>query len=533
MFVVDYYADAVCSQRLDVQQVARAGSMSVFACALVAALAWHGTSQQEAADHGLSWGGVLACILFTLSTLGLTSGSRAGAQGSLVGFSSAGLPLYTLTSSALHQSSRSAARLLASVLRQTLDSPHGRRIFYFLCLNLSFTLVEFAYGLWTNSLGLISDAFHMLFDCSALVLGLLAAVLARRKPSKTFSYGYGRAEELSGFVNGLLLLVVSLVVLWEAASRLLDPPRISTRRLLAVSTAGLCVNLVGIVAFRHSHSSHQHSHGSHGHSHNANMEGVFLHVLADTLGSVGVIVSSLLIDQLGWYVADPICSLFIASLIFLSVLPLLRRSAAVLVLSAPAELRQRVPTVLEQVRQHTAPSLRRRAGAERARRAAPARAHRAGAGAGRGGGSRRGPAVLLEPHGRHQRSLGARAGRAGRERAEHPAAGDGDPEAGGRAPAVRAGGEGARPRRARQLPAARQGRLSCGWAVLMSPCVPVADQFSSARSACFFIERPKETQEVGFYGHIYLGTAAQETIKVQRVYGYFVMFLTALVMKHW
>ncbi|CAG2065693.1 unnamed protein product [Timema podura] len=111
-------------------------------------------------------------------------------------------------------------------------------------------MVEFMYGVWTNSLGLISDGFHMLFDCSALVMGLLASVMARWKPSKTFSYGYSRVEDLSGFINGLFLLVISLFVFLEAITRLIDPPHVNTHRLLIVSVGGLIVNLLGIIAFR-------------------------------------------------------------------------------------------------------------------------------------------------------------------------------------------------------------------------------------------------------------------------------------------
>ena len=74
-------------------------------------------------------------------------------------------------------------------LRQILEESDSRRIFYFLCVNLAFTFVELIYGAMTNSLGLISDGFHMLFDCSALVMGLYAAVMSRWKATRIFSYG--------------------------------------------------------------------------------------------------------------------------------------------------------------------------------------------------------------------------------------------------------------------------------------------------------------------------------------------------------
>ena len=192
--------------------------------------------------------------------------------------------------------------------------------------------MELTYGAWTNSLGLISDGFHMLFDSTALLVGLHASLMTRWKPTRLYSYGYGRVEVLSGFVNGMFLVVIACFVFSEAVGRLLDPPNISTERLLFVSVAGFIVNLIGIATFSRNHS---HSHG--GHTHNANMQGVFLHILADTMGSVGVIVSSVLIESFGLLIADPICSLFIAILIFISVLPLLKDSIEILLLATPRQ----------------------------------------------------------------------------------------------------------------------------------------------------------------------------------------------------
>lgn len=201
--------------------------------------------------------------------------------------------------------------------------------------------MELLYGMWTNSLGLISDGFHMLFDSTALLVGLYASLMSRWKPTRLFSYGYGRVEILSGFVNGLFLVGIAFFVLSEAVHRVLEPPNINTERLLFISIAGFIVNLIGIVTFilnnshGHSHGGHTHSHGGHGHSHNANMQGVFLHILADLMGSIGVIISSILVQQFGWFIADPVCSLFIAILILISVIPLLKQSAEVLLLATP------------------------------------------------------------------------------------------------------------------------------------------------------------------------------------------------------
>lgn len=289
---------------------------------------------------------------------------------------------------------------LASWIRQILSDSGSRNLFCFLLLNLSFAFVELAYGIWTNSLGLISDSFHMFFDCTALLAGLIASVISRWKKNERFSYGYMRAEILAGFVNALFLLFVGFFILSEAVERLFHPPHVEHERLFLVSVLGFIVNIIGIFVFHHGGGSHGHSHsgghghshgkshghshggghghshggGSHGHSHdhestainashhghshglgfsgscshedadlpspsNQIMQGVFLHVLADTLGSVGVIISAGLIKMFGWMLADPLCSMFISVLITISVVPLLKESVGILM--------QRIPTGLE------------------------------------------------------------------------------------------------------------------------------------------------------------------------------------------
>lgn len=117
-------------------------------------------------------------------------------------------------------------------MREILDNSDSRRIFWFLCANLAFCGVEFLYGFLTNSLGLISDGFHMLFDCLSLVMGLVASVAARWHSNKTYSYGYGRVEVLSGFINALFLSVIAFFIFLEAVGRLYAPPEINTDKLM-------------------------------------------------------------------------------------------------------------------------------------------------------------------------------------------------------------------------------------------------------------------------------------------------------------
>ncbi|KAJ6225034.1 hypothetical protein RDWZM_003579 [Blomia tropicalis] len=313
------------------------------------------------------------------------------------------LPTYSNNKS-IRNSFRFKEKLLGW-LRLILSDQNSRNIFLFLLLNFSFAFVELSYGIWTNSLGLISDSFHMFFDCTALIAGLIASVITKWRADDKFSYGYVRAEILAGFVNGLFLIFVAFFIFTEALERVFEPPEVKHDRLFIISVLGLFVNLVGIFVFQHGGHGHSHGGGSHGHSHdhghshnhnahhetmsNGNydqynfvtitnghdhshnhnhnhghshggessndapnsqiMKGVFLHIMADTLGSVGVIISAFLMSQFGWMIADPICSIFIAFLIIISVYPLLRDSSAILMQRSPKELDEALPKCYRRV----------------------------------------------------------------------------------------------------------------------------------------------------------------------------------------
>ncbi|XP_023324518.1 zinc transporter 7 [Eurytemora carolleeae] len=262
-------------------------------------------------------------------------------------------------------------------VRIILSDPNSRNLLGFLLLNLSFAFVELFYGVWTNSLGLISDSFHMFFDCTGLLAGLVATVITKWKSNDKYSYGYVRAETMAGFINGLFLLFISFFIFSEAVERLVEPPEVKHERLLLVSVLGLLVNLVGVFVFQHgghghSHGGggdHGHSHGGddhghghshdggHGHSHSGGkdvgnsqiMQGVFLHILADTLGSVGVIISAILMHMFGWMIADPICSIFIAVMIALSVGSLVAESASILMQRTPKQLDNKLADCYQKV----------------------------------------------------------------------------------------------------------------------------------------------------------------------------------------
>jgi len=265
------------------------------------------------------------------------------------------LPMFAgETGSSAHSSLRNKS-LLKDFFQTCWENEDSRKILIFFSINLAFMFVELVFGFISNSLGLITDSFHMLFDCTALFISLCASYISKWSADKNYTYGYVKVEVLSGLFNGIFLVFIAFNVFCESIERMFEPQHIESGGLLLVSVAGLLVNIVGLVFF-HDHHDHGHDHGhghAHGHGHdhghkhdhkhsdgkleekghshhhhhhdheNENMYGVFLHVLADALGSVGVIFSSFLVKYYDIYIADPICSFIISLMILGSVVPLI------------------------------------------------------------------------------------------------------------------------------------------------------------------------------------------------------------------
>ena len=230
-----------------------------------------------------------------------------------------------------------------SMFKQMALNKDTRSIFSFLLLNTAFMFVQLLYSFRSKSLGLLSDSLHMALDCTSLLLGLIAGVLTKKPASDKFPFGLNYLGTVAGFTNGVLLLGIVCGIFVEAIERIFNPIHLhATNELLVVATLGLLVNLVGLFAFDHG----AHDHGG---TDNENMKGIFLHILADTLGSVGVVISTLLIKLTHWPIFDPIASLLIGSLILLSALPLLKSTSANILLRLDDKKHNLVKSALNQI----------------------------------------------------------------------------------------------------------------------------------------------------------------------------------------
>jgi len=210
-------------------------------------------------------------------------------------------------------------------LRQT--SPSGKKdLLIALSITLLMMVVEIIGGLLSNSLALLSDAGHMLTDNLALVLSFFAMTFASMPATDRKTFGFYRLEILAAFVNGLVLVLISIYILYQAYFRIIHPQPVQGGLMLVVAVIGLVANIIGaLFLFKHSHTS-------------LNIRGAYLHILGDALSSVGVVIGGIIILKTGWYLIDPILSILISLVIIYGSWSLVRESVNILLESAPSHI---------------------------------------------------------------------------------------------------------------------------------------------------------------------------------------------------
>jgi cobalt-zinc-cadmium efflux system protein len=205
-------------------------------------------------------------------------------------------------------------------------SANKHRLKIVFALTAAYLIAEVIGGIATHSLALLADAGHMLTDVAGLGLALLAIRFAERPATPERTYGYYRVEILAALANAVVLIGISVVILFEAYERLLNPTKIASGTMLAIACIGLVVNLVGIALLRK------------GSEESLNLKGAYFEVLSDMLTSVGVIVAAGIIWLTGWTYADPIVSAGIGLFILPRTWILLREAVGVLLEGTPSDV---------------------------------------------------------------------------------------------------------------------------------------------------------------------------------------------------
>jgi cobalt-zinc-cadmium efflux system protein len=197
-----------------------------------------------------------------------------------------------------------------------------------LALILGFMAIELTVGVLASSLALLSDAGHMLTDAAALAISLAAARLAERPAHGAMTYGLGRVEILSAQANGITLLVLGLLIVYGAITRLVSPPHVAGVPVLFVALAGIVVNVLAARILSGG--------GDPEHKRSLNIEGSYRHILTDIYGFIATALAAIVILLTGFRRADPIASLLIAGLMLHASYGLLKASGLVFMEAAPA-----------------------------------------------------------------------------------------------------------------------------------------------------------------------------------------------------
>jgi cobalt-zinc-cadmium efflux system protein len=205
-------------------------------------------------------------------------------------------------------------------------SVEKRKLILSLSITLVVMIVEVVGGFLTHSIALISDAGHMFTHCFALGISVAAIMIARKPLCHHRTFGLYRAEIVAAFVNGLFLLFVVAIIIYEAVLRIIHPEDVLSLHMLMIALVGLAVNLISIGIL----------HGSH--KEDMNVRSVFYHMIADAASSVGIVVAAIVIFYTGWNIIDPLVSLGISGVIIYWAWGILKDSTIILLEMAPRGL---------------------------------------------------------------------------------------------------------------------------------------------------------------------------------------------------
>ena len=196
--------------------------------------------------------------------------------------------------------------------QQNQPTTHTANYKFAFFLILIFAIIELFGGIFTHSLALLSDAWHMFSDVFALGLAWLASYLTAKPGTHKHANGQSHAEIAAAAVNAILMLVVVAYIVYEALQRFDNPHPVTSGYVMLIAFAGLVVN---IIVAKMLHSDHAHDH---------NKRAAYLHVMGDLLGSVAALAAGIVIYFTGWLQIDPLLSIFISLLILIVTLNLIK-----------------------------------------------------------------------------------------------------------------------------------------------------------------------------------------------------------------
>lgn len=202
----------------------------------------------------------------------------------------------------------------------------GRKLLFTIVLNFTITIAEVVGGIVSNSLALLSDALHNFSDGLAVVIAYAANRISRKKPNRAKTFGYKRAEIIAAFINALVLGGISIFLFYEAIHKIINPEPVKGSIMLIVASIGLAANFLAVIILKKDSGK------------NINIRAAYLHLLGDTVSSVGVIAGAVIIIYFDFYLVDPIVTFLIGFYIIKEAYEILKESVDILMQGAPPEI---------------------------------------------------------------------------------------------------------------------------------------------------------------------------------------------------
>jgi len=206
------------------------------------------------------------------------------------------------------------------------NEPNKKKLLFSVLLNAIITLAEFVGGILSNSLALLSDAVHNLSDTMAIIISYVALIIGKKDSTSKNTFGFKRIEILAALLNAVVLIVISIYLFYESYLRFMNPEPIKGKLMFIVATIGFLGNIISVILL-HKDSSH-----------NLNIKSAYLHLIGDTLSSVGVIIGSILIYfwEITWI--DPLLTVIIGIALIKVTWGILKETIEILMQASPGNL---------------------------------------------------------------------------------------------------------------------------------------------------------------------------------------------------
>lgn len=219
-----------------------------------------------------------------------------------------------------------------------IDNSNRRAFIAGICLNVAFVIAELIAGFVYNSMALLTDAGHNISDVASLVLSLVAFWMAKRRSTAVYTYGYKKTTVLAALANSVVLLVAVGILGYESFSRLINPENVEGGVVAWIAAIGILINAISAMLFYRNRQK------------DLNVKSAYLHLLADALVSVGVVVAGIIISYTNWYWLDPAIGIAIMIVILITTWQLLKASFKMSIDAVPdgIELQQVKDIILKQ-----------------------------------------------------------------------------------------------------------------------------------------------------------------------------------------